>query len=114
MGPAVLAAALSCATALRTCGELGLQSGAVVLEQLWQQGAVLPSCTVLGHCPSAPRPVMEVPCEQPFGEEQARLYFRDIVLGIEYCEYCCRAAAVLGTCLCLLALTWAGVLSDGL
>ncbi|NXG58352.1 KKCC1 kinase, partial [Hemiprocne comata] len=33
------------------------------------------------------RPVMEVPSDQPFSEEQARLYFRDIVLGIEYCEY---------------------------
>ncbi|XP_025963027.2 calcium/calmodulin-dependent protein kinase kinase 1 [Dromaius novaehollandiae] len=32
-------------------------------------------------------PVMEVPCERPFGEEQARLYFRDIVLGIEYLHY---------------------------
>ncbi|NXR12820.1 KKCC1 kinase, partial [Semnornis frantzii] len=32
-------------------------------------------------------PVMEVPSEQPFGEEQARLYFRDIVLGIEYLHY---------------------------
>ncbi|XP_035415061.1 calcium/calmodulin-dependent protein kinase kinase 1 [Cygnus atratus] len=31
-------------------------------------------------------PVMEVPSEQPFSEDQARLYFRDIVLGIEYCE----------------------------
>ncbi|KFV17471.1 Calcium/calmodulin-dependent protein kinase kinase 1, partial [Pterocles gutturalis] len=30
-------------------------------------------------------PVMEVPSDQPFSEEQARLYFRDIVLGIEYC-----------------------------
>lgn len=30
---------------------------------------------------------MEVPSEQPFSEDQARLYFRDIVLGIEYCEY---------------------------
>lgn len=30
---------------------------------------------------------MEVPSEQPFSEAQARLYFRDIVLGIEYCEY---------------------------
>ncbi|NWR19142.1 KKCC1 kinase, partial [Emberiza fucata] len=33
------------------------------------------------------RPVMEVPSEQPFSEEQARLYFRDIVLGIEYLHY---------------------------
>lgn len=33
------------------------------------------------------RPVLEVPCDTPFTEEQARLYFRDIVLGIEYCEY---------------------------
>ncbi|XP_041255500.1 calcium/calmodulin-dependent protein kinase kinase 1 [Onychostruthus taczanowskii] len=32
-------------------------------------------------------PVMEVPSEQPFSEEQARLYFRDIVLGIEYLHY---------------------------
>lgn len=30
---------------------------------------------------------MEVPSDQPFSEEQAWLYFRDIVLGIEYCEY---------------------------
>uniref|UniRef100_A0A8C0HQM2 non-specific serine/threonine protein kinase n=1 Tax=Buteo japonicus TaxID=224669 RepID=A0A8C0HQM2_9AVES len=33
------------------------------------------------------RPVMEVPSDQPFSEEQARLYFRDIVLGIEYLHY---------------------------
>ncbi|XP_072834563.2 calcium/calmodulin-dependent protein kinase kinase 1 isoform X1 [Pogona vitticeps] len=32
-------------------------------------------------------PVMEVPCETPFTEEQARLYLRDIVLGIEYLHY---------------------------
>lgn len=37
--------------------------------------------------PPPNRPVMEVPSEQPFSEDQARLYFRDIVLGIEYCEY---------------------------
>lgn len=29
---------------------------------------------------------MEVPSDQPFSEEEAWLYFRDIVLGIEYCE----------------------------
>lgn len=33
------------------------------------------------------RAVMEVPSDEPFSEDQARLYFRDIVLGIEYCEY---------------------------
>uniref|UniRef100_A0A8C0IRB2 Calcium/calmodulin dependent protein kinase kinase 1 n=1 Tax=Chelonoidis abingdonii TaxID=106734 RepID=A0A8C0IRB2_CHEAB len=33
------------------------------------------------------RPVMEVPTDQPFTEEQARLYFKDIVLGIEYLHY---------------------------
>uniref|UniRef100_A0A8B9GE45 Calcium/calmodulin dependent protein kinase kinase 1 n=1 Tax=Amazona collaria TaxID=241587 RepID=A0A8B9GE45_9PSIT len=33
------------------------------------------------------RPVMEVPSDNPFSEEQARLYFRDIVLGIEYLHY---------------------------
>ncbi|KAM4796591.1 calcium/calmodulin-dependent protein kinase kinase 1 [Rhinophrynus dorsalis] len=32
-------------------------------------------------------PVMEVPSDQPFTEEQARIYFRDIVLGIEYLHY---------------------------
>ncbi|XP_046694999.1 calcium/calmodulin-dependent protein kinase kinase 1 isoform X1 [Silurus meridionalis] len=32
-------------------------------------------------------PVMEVPTENPLNEEQARLYFRDIVLGIEYLHY---------------------------
>uniref|UniRef100_A0A8C5VKL3 calcium/calmodulin-dependent protein kinase n=1 Tax=Microcebus murinus TaxID=30608 RepID=A0A8C5VKL3_MICMU len=31
-------------------------------------------------------PVMEVPCDKPFPEEQARLYLRDIILGLEYCE----------------------------
>uniref|UniRef100_A0A7N5JC35 calcium/calmodulin-dependent protein kinase n=1 Tax=Ailuropoda melanoleuca TaxID=9646 RepID=A0A7N5JC35_AILME len=29
-------------------------------------------------------PVMEVPSDKPFPEEQARLYLRDIVLGLEY------------------------------
>ncbi|KAI1231923.1 hypothetical protein IHE44_0007565 [Lamprotornis superbus] len=45
--------------------------------------------SLLGAWPlsAGTRPVMEVPSEQPFSEEQARLYFRDIVLGIEYCEY---------------------------
>ncbi|XP_061073050.1 calcium/calmodulin-dependent protein kinase kinase 1-like isoform X2 [Conger conger] len=32
-------------------------------------------------------PVMEVPSESPFVEEQTRFYFRDIVLGIEYLHY---------------------------
>ncbi|XP_018597616.2 calcium/calmodulin-dependent protein kinase kinase 1 isoform X2 [Scleropages formosus] len=32
-------------------------------------------------------PVMEVPTDNPFTEEQARIYFRDIVLGIEYLHY---------------------------
>ncbi|XP_047235701.1 calcium/calmodulin-dependent protein kinase kinase 1 isoform X2 [Girardinichthys multiradiatus] len=32
-------------------------------------------------------PVMEVPTDTPFSEEQARLYFRDIILGIEYLHY---------------------------
>uniref|UniRef100_A0A3Q1FCS6 calcium/calmodulin-dependent protein kinase n=1 Tax=Acanthochromis polyacanthus TaxID=80966 RepID=A0A3Q1FCS6_9TELE len=42
-------------------------------------------------CLSAPlmliRPVMEVPTENPLTEEQARFYFRDVVLGIEYLHY---------------------------
>lgn len=32
-------------------------------------------------------PVMEVPTDRPFSEDQARHYFRDIVLGIEYLHY---------------------------
>lgn len=32
-------------------------------------------------------PVMEVPTDSPLSEEQARLYFRDVVLGIEYRKY---------------------------
>uniref|UniRef100_H3DFN7 calcium/calmodulin-dependent protein kinase n=1 Tax=Tetraodon nigroviridis TaxID=99883 RepID=H3DFN7_TETNG len=31
--------------------------------------------------------VMEVPTDHPFTEEQARFYFRDLVLGIEYLHY---------------------------
>lgn len=30
---------------------------------------------------------MEVPTDSPLSEEQARLYFRDVILGIEYREY---------------------------
>ena len=30
--------------------------------------------------------VMDVPTKSPFTEEQARFYFRDVLLGIEYCE----------------------------
>lgn len=30
---------------------------------------------------------MEVPTDNHFTEEQGRLYFRDIILGIEYCKY---------------------------
>ncbi|XP_049894097.1 calcium/calmodulin-dependent protein kinase kinase 1 isoform X2 [Epinephelus moara] len=32
-------------------------------------------------------PVMEVPSDNPLSEEQARLYFRDVILGIEYLHY---------------------------
>ncbi|KAG7243108.1 hypothetical protein INR49_016483, partial [Caranx melampygus] len=32
-------------------------------------------------------PVMEVPTDEPFTEEQALFYFRDVVLGIEYLHY---------------------------
>uniref|UniRef100_A0A3Q4GLF1 Calcium/calmodulin-dependent protein kinase kinase 1, alpha a n=1 Tax=Neolamprologus brichardi TaxID=32507 RepID=A0A3Q4GLF1_NEOBR len=32
-------------------------------------------------------PVMEVPTDGPLSEEQARLYFRDVILGIEYLHY---------------------------
>lgn len=34
---------------------------------------------------------MEVPCDKPFPEEQARLYLRDVILGLEYCELDCCA-----------------------
>uniref|UniRef100_A0A8D2ZEF7 Calcium/calmodulin-dependent protein kinase kinase 1, alpha a n=1 Tax=Scophthalmus maximus TaxID=52904 RepID=A0A8D2ZEF7_SCOMX len=32
-------------------------------------------------------PVMEVPTDDAFSEEQARLYFRDVILGMEYLHY---------------------------
>ncbi|XP_023120564.1 calcium/calmodulin-dependent protein kinase kinase 1 isoform X2 [Amphiprion ocellaris] len=32
-------------------------------------------------------PVMEVPSDEPLSEEQARLYFRDVILGMEYLHY---------------------------
>ncbi|XP_063343768.1 calcium/calmodulin-dependent protein kinase kinase 1 isoform X2 [Pelmatolapia mariae] len=32
-------------------------------------------------------PVMEVPTDCPLSEEQGRLYFRDVILGIEYLHY---------------------------
>ncbi|XP_061537876.1 calcium/calmodulin-dependent protein kinase kinase 1b isoform X1 [Phycodurus eques] len=32
-------------------------------------------------------PVMEVPTDEPLTEEEARFYFRDLVLGIEYLHY---------------------------
>lgn len=31
-----------------------------------------------------PGAVMDVPCEDALSENQARIYFRDVVLGIEY------------------------------
>uniref|UniRef100_A0A8C2HH84 calcium/calmodulin-dependent protein kinase n=1 Tax=Cyprinus carpio TaxID=7962 RepID=A0A8C2HH84_CYPCA len=37
--------------------------------------------------PLVTSPVMEVPSDNPFSEDQARHYFRDIVLGIEYLHY---------------------------
>lgn len=40
-------------------------------------------------------PVMEVPTDKPFTEEQARFYFRDVVLGIEYCKSGVRTCVTL-------------------
>uniref|UniRef100_A0A7N8XJS6 calcium/calmodulin-dependent protein kinase n=1 Tax=Mastacembelus armatus TaxID=205130 RepID=A0A7N8XJS6_9TELE len=37
--------------------------------------------------PDGDGPVMEVPTDDPFTEEQACFYFRDVVLGIEYLHY---------------------------
>lgn len=56
-----------------------------------------PGALISAECPSRillHRPVMEVPCDKPFSEEQARLYLRDVILGLEYCE--CGAACPLG------------------
>ena len=38
-------------------------------------------------------PVMEVPCDNPFSEDQTHAYFRDIVLGIEYRKPCLGTSA---------------------
>jgi hypothetical protein len=35
------------------------------------------------------RAVMEVPTDSPISEEESWKYLRDIILGIEYCEYSC-------------------------
>lgn len=43
-------------------------------------------------------PVMEVPTDNPLSEEQARLYFRDVILGIEYCKYLTQNEACPGGC----------------
>lgn len=32
--------------------------------------------------------VMEIPTDEPLSEDQAWGYFRDVVLGIEYCKWC--------------------------
>lgn len=34
-----------------------------------------------------PSPVMEIPTDNPLTEEMARFYFRDVILGIEYCMF---------------------------
>lgn len=31
--------------------------------------------------------VIEVPCDNPLTEEEAWKYFRDLTLGIEYCNF---------------------------
>lgn len=30
---------------------------------------------------------MSIPTENPLSEEVARLYFRDVLLGLEYCKH---------------------------
>lgn len=35
-------------------------------------------------------PVLEVPTSKPLAVDQAWTYFRDVILGIEYCEYILR------------------------
>lgn len=32
-------------------------------------------------------PVIDIPTENPLSEDLARRYFRDVLLGVEYCEY---------------------------
>uniref|UniRef100_A0A8C9XZA0 calcium/calmodulin-dependent protein kinase n=1 Tax=Sander lucioperca TaxID=283035 RepID=A0A8C9XZA0_SANLU len=53
----------------------------VEVSQKIQSSPALHICCLFGI------PVMEVPTDNPFTEEQARFYFRDIVLGIEYLHY---------------------------
>lgn len=33
--------------------------------------------------------VMQIPTDQPLSENQAWHYFRDVVLGLEYCKFSC-------------------------
>ncbi|RXN10431.1 calcium calmodulin-dependent kinase kinase 1 isoform X1 [Labeo rohita] len=68
------------------------------LERVYQEIAILKKLDHLNivklveysvnlQSPLVTSPVMEVPSDSPFSEEQARHYFRDIVLGIEYLHY---------------------------
>lgn len=65
----------------------GLKSPVLEMKQLtcgfaWLSPGVCFFLTACFIC----SPVMEVPTDKPLSEEQARLYFRDVVLGIEYCK----------------------------
>lgn len=51
----------------------------------WLTCGVSASLSRLSVCVSSP--VMEVPTDTPLPEEQARLHFRDVILGIEYRKY---------------------------
>ena len=44
-------------------------------------------CVCVCVCVCAPRAVMEVPAEKPFNEDQARFYFKDLLRGMEFCEF---------------------------
>ncbi|XP_030599527.1 calcium/calmodulin-dependent protein kinase kinase 1-like isoform X3 [Archocentrus centrarchus] len=50
------------------------------LESVYKEIAILKKLMTKG-------PVIEVPTDNPLTEEQARFYFRDVVLGIEYLHY---------------------------
>ena len=47
---------------------------------------------------------MNVPTAEPLTEDVAHRYFRDMVLGIEYCKYCISQCAPYNTQLVLFSI----------
>uniref|UniRef100_A0A3Q4GK17 Calcium/calmodulin-dependent protein kinase kinase 1, alpha a n=2 Tax=Neolamprologus brichardi TaxID=32507 RepID=A0A3Q4GK17_NEOBR len=65
----------------------GCEFKLTVIINVYREISVCMRCYPLGLPRLVNYPVMEVPTDGPLSEEQARLYFRDVILGIEYLHY---------------------------